>query len=166
MPITKSDGFDEIPAYDYNYIFAGGVSVPEGTFVGMDNEGYAILQKKRARALIGAGMAQAQTTILHDDFYLKGGSVINESIHSTAAKTKEYPSTGIPYGSETFPLDDTLEWHPYESLAYLKEEKKTYVAKKVREMPTPRDLMPYIPPSTLGDKDTRMGYGVVIRPRK
>jgi hypothetical protein len=48
----------------------------------------------------------------------------------------------------------------------LKEEKEIFVNEKVRKMPTARDLKQYIPPSTLGDKDTRMGYGVVIRPRK
>lgn len=178
MPITNGDGFDNIPAYDYNYIFAGDVNVPEGTFVGMDDEGFAILMEKKKRALLG-GVAQVQTA-LPDEFYPKGENVVhNNSNHSNlntisstspsgngSSRKNEDSNTGVSYGDAAYPLEDTLGWHPYESLAYPKEEKKVYVAKKVRDMPTPRDLEPYIPPSTLGDKDTRMGYGVVIRPRK
>lgn len=181
MPITNDDGFDNIPAYDYNYIFAGNINVPEGTFAGIDNEGFAMLrERKRTRSLIGGGIAQAQH-ILPDEFYPKGGSSVytdksspntyttgeaGSSSNTFTKQTADYPSTGIPYGIDTYPLDDTLDWHPYESLAYKRDKKKAFVAKKVMEMPSARDLEPYIPPSTLGDRDTRMGYGVVIRPRR
>lgn len=180
MPITKNNGFENISAYDYNYIFAGNVNVPEGTFAGIDSDGFArLMEKKKTRTLIGGHMAYTES-IMPDEFYTKGGSAIQNNNVSSFTRINgemsspgnanerggKYPSTGIPYGTEDYPLDDTLDWHPYESLAYLREQKKVYVAEKVRAMPTARDLEPYIPPSTLGDRDTRMGYGVVIRPRR
>jgi hypothetical protein len=66
MPITNNDGFDNISAYDYNYIFAVAINVLEGTFIGIDDNGFAILRYKEiTRSLIG-GMAQ---TILSDEPY-------------------------------------------------------------------------------------------------
>jgi hypothetical protein len=134
----------------------------------MDDDGFAILiEKRNTRALLGEGVAQGQT-ILPDEFYSKEGNVVYENIPSSinSNSVKEYPNTEIPYGTEVYLLDDTLGWHPYESLAYLRDKKEFFVAKKVRDIPTARDLEQYIPPNTLGDRDTRMGYGVVIRPRK
>ena len=163
MPITNDGGFDNIPAYDYNYIFSGDINVPEGTFIGMDDNGYAILREKRTRTLLGGGMEQAQIA-LADEFYPKGGNIVYESTPSNTSKINEYPNKMI--SSETYPLDDNLVGqHPSESSIYLREQ-KGILAEKVKETPTFRDLEQYIPPSTLGDKDTRMGYGVVIRPRK
>jgi len=170
---------------DFSYIYTSKVEIPQGSYAGMDNEGFARTNNVNIDVEVNQfdGATGTLQRIPEEEIFASNTiSNIAEPSFSPPVKKEiqyptfsnnvnedrgeEYPSTGIAYGTEAYPLKDTLAWHPYESLAYKREEKETFVAEKVRTMPTADDLEPYIPPSTLGDRDTRMGFGVVIRPNK
>ncbi len=89
--------------------------------------------------------------LFEDILYAADGSII--------------PHSGIPYGTDMFPLRDTLPWHPYISLAYIKEEKEVFVAEKVRKFRTIGDAKPLQNPGSLGDVNHKIDYGVAIRPK-
>ncbi len=76
------------------------------------------------------------------------------------------PHSGIGYGDDLFPLRDTLPWHPYISLAYIKEEKETFVCEKVRKFPKLGDQNPIQIPGSLGELNNKIDYGVAINPNK
>ncbi len=75
------------------------------------------------------------------------------------------PHSGVSYGDEFYPLRDTLPWHPYISLAYIKEEKEVFVAEKVRKMPTYDKSNPLQTPGSMGDRHGKIDYGVTINPK-
>ncbi len=172
---------------NYQYIYTDKVDMPLGTFNGLDADGFARTGNNRVDVDVAVSRFDGKTgrlvqvpdsqldlnltqkpEVIEPTFNPRSEPIVASTPKPQRARgnSDDYPTTGIPYGSEAYPLKDTLPWHPYESLAYIREEKEVFVAEKVRNMPTADDLEPYIPPSTLGDRDTRMGFGVVIRPNR
>jgi len=170
---------------DFIYIYTSSVEMPSGSFAGRDNQGFARSTNVDVAVEVSRfdGSTGGLVNIPEEDFNSTSSTARDYSLalgtpvasdvsyptyssNENSASNTTYPNTGITYGTETYPLQDTLPWHPYESLAYLKEEEEVFVAEKVRKFPRAEDLIPDVPANTLGDRDTRMGFGVVIRPNK
>lgn len=178
---------------DYSYIFTNEVEMEQGTYRGLDPDGFAItktspfgerqyvttydinltpiFEDRVGRSKIGIRKtpqrrtpqaAKAPVSVSKKEQPVATVTKVEEE----KEKASETSNTLIHYGKVAHPLEEDLTLHPYESLPYLREEKENFVAEKVKTVPTPDDLEPHIHPSTLGDRDTRMGFGVVVRPNR
>ncbi len=167
-------------------------SNPQTPFIAENNNGVVELKYSDSKSSISANMRQVDTPEAEENqaeekkdarYTISGAKIFSTGEDLASSDDEEYnldemfedvlfaadgtiiPHSGIPYGSELYPLKDTLPWHPYISLAYIKEEKETFVAEKVRRMPTYGSMKPMGVPGSMGAINNKIDYGVAINPK-